>query len=298
MTASSVVPILPDFAERMIERIEGGRLYIRDFPGSEPAFVLLHGFPDKSHIYDHLVPHLSMAGRRTIAIDFLGFGGSDKPEGTDYNFVQQLEDVDVVVHTLGLGRVVPVGHDSGGPAAINFALKHPDRTAYVVMLNSFYGDAPGILVTEIIDFFSIKKFKPLHRYIMASLQQFEWLFGFQRTEMQKHLTEDQKSRYSDFLGPLIDNNFRQQPSALPAFASMTSHLSEELAANTARLAELRKTSVPFTFIWGKYDPYLHVTVAEYMRSHLQSGTLHVLDAGHWPQIDSAAETAAIMVAMK
>ena len=297
MTTSLVMPVLPHFTEHKIERI-GGHLYVRDFPGSEPAFLVLHGLPDDSHIYDYLIPHLSNAGRRTVAIDFLGFGGSEKPEGTDYNFVQQLEDIEAVVDALGLGKIIPVGHDSGGPAATNFALKHPDRTACVVMLNSIYGDAPGLLVPEIIDFFSIKRFKPLHRYIMASPENFGWLFGFQRGEMQKNLTEDQKSRYSGFLGPLIDNNFKQQPSALPAFASMTSHLSEELAANTARLAELRMTSVPFTFIWGKFDQYLHVTVAEYMRSQLQNGTLHILDAGHWVQIDSAAETAAIMIGLK
>lgn len=297
MASATALPDLPHFTEHRIERIRGS-LYVRDFAGSEPAFVVVHGFPDNSHIYDYLIPHLSSAGRRTVAIDFLGFGASDKPVGMDYNFNQQVEDVEAVVDALGVQKVVTVGHDSGGPAAINFALKHPQRTAGVVMLNSFYGDAPGLLVPEIIDFFSIKRFAPLHQYIMASPQHFGWLFGFLRNEMQIGLSEEQKGRYSSFLGPLIDGNFKQQPSALPAFASMTSHLSEELMANTARLAELRKSEVPFTFIWGKHDPYLHVTVAEYMRSQVQDGVSHVLDAGHWPQIDCAAETAELMLAMR
>jgi pimeloyl-ACP methyl ester carboxylesterase len=51
----------------------GGSLYVRDFPGCGPAFVLLHGFPVNSRIYDYLIPHLAVAGRRTIAFDFLGF---------------------------------------------------------------------------------------------------------------------------------------------------------------------------------------------------------------------------------
>ena len=71
---------LPAFTEHRVQH-DRGSLYVRDFPGNGPAFVLLHGFPDNSHIYDDLILHLVAAGRRTIAFDFLGFGGSDKPEG-------------------------------------------------------------------------------------------------------------------------------------------------------------------------------------------------------------------------
>ena len=35
--------------------------------------------------------------------------------------------------------------------------------------------------------------------------------------------------------------------------------------------------------------------AEFLRSQLRHGVLHALDAGHWPQIDAAAEAARIML---
>ena len=44
-------------------------LYVRDFPGGGPAFVLLHGFPDNSRIYDELIPHLAAAGRRSVTFE-------------------------------------------------------------------------------------------------------------------------------------------------------------------------------------------------------------------------------------
>jgi haloalkane dehalogenase len=62
-----------------------------------------------------------------------------------------------------------------------------------------------------------------------------------------------------------------------------------------RLVELRRSSVPFRLIWGRNDPYLHVSTAEALRSQMRNGTLHALEAGHWPQIDAAAETARIML---
>ena len=286
---------LPAFAEHRVQR-DRGSLYVRDFPGSGAAYVLLHGFPDNSHIYDDLIPHLVSAGRRTIAIDFLGFGASDKPEGLRYGFEQQLGDLEAVVEALTLDKVIPVGHDAGGPAAINFALKHPLRTAAVCLMNAFYGDAPGLRVPEFIELFSNKNLKALTQHFLRSPQQFAWLLGFQRDQMQSGLTEAQKARYTDFLGPIIDNNFRQRPGAGLAFAQMTLQLTDEIAANTARLLEFRRSDVALQLIWGKFDPYLHVSVAEYMRSQAKNGMLHVLEAGHWPQIDAAAEVARIMLA--
>ncbi len=93
------------FAEHRIPQGQGS-LSVRDYAGSGPAFVLLHGFPDNSHIYDDLIPYLTAAGRRTIAFDFLGFGASDKPEGASYSFEQQLGDLQAVVETLGLDEIV------------------------------------------------------------------------------------------------------------------------------------------------------------------------------------------------
>src|SRR6516225_181579 len=106
------------FTEHRVPR-DRGSLYVREFPGSGATFVLLHGFPDNSHIYDDIIPHLVSAGRKTVTIDFLGFGSSDKPEGAEYSFAQQLADVETVVNALKLERVVLVGHDAGGPAAVN-----------------------------------------------------------------------------------------------------------------------------------------------------------------------------------
>jgi pimeloyl-ACP methyl ester carboxylesterase len=285
---------LPAFTEHRIAR-EGGSLYVRDFPGKGPAFVVLHGFPDNSHIYDALIPHLVAAGRRAVAIDFLGFGGSDKPASAIYSFPQQLGDLEAVVEALALDKIVPVGHDAGGPTAINFALKHPGRTAAVTLMNVFYGAYPGLRVPELIELFSNKKLSALQLHFLMSPQQFAWLLDFQRERLRTILTDAQQARYLEFLGPIIDDNFRQQPSAGPAFAAMTYQLSDEIAANTARLPELRRSNVPLLLIWGKADPYLHVGVAEDIRSQARNASLFTIQAGHWPQIDEPAEVARIML---
>ena len=86
------------------------RIRVREYGGEGPAVVLMHGFPDNLHLYDRLVPRLS--GRRVVTFDFLGWGGSDKPEGYPYTADNQTRDLDAVIGHLGLDSVVLVAHDA------------------------------------------------------------------------------------------------------------------------------------------------------------------------------------------
>jgi haloalkane dehalogenase len=284
---------VPAFTEHRIAQGQGN-LYVRDYAGSGPAFVLLHGFPDNSHIYDDLIPYLVAAGRRTVAFDFLGFRASDKPEGATYSFEQQLGDLRAVADALRLDKIIPVAHDAGGPA-VNYAIENPQRTAAVCLLNVFYANAPGLRFPEFIELFATKSLKALTRHILQNPQQFAALLAFQRGQMQAGMSERQKAHYNNFLGPLIENNFTQKPSAGPAFAQMTFRANDEVAANDGRLDDLRRLNVPVNLIWGKADDYLSVGVAEDLRTHAKIASLHLIQAGHWPQIDEPAEVARIMI---
>ena len=88
-------------------------LYAELTPGSGPPVVLMHGFPDSTHLYDRVVPYL--AGRRPVVrFDFLGWGRSDKPAGYPYTATNQAGDLAAVVgaldERLGAGQLVLVAH--------------------------------------------------------------------------------------------------------------------------------------------------------------------------------------------
>jgi pimeloyl-ACP methyl ester carboxylesterase len=115
----------------------------------------MHGFPDNLHIWDDLVPYLIASGRRVVTFDFLGFGASDKPEDAAYSFKQQLGDLEAVVESLGLGKIVPLAHDSSGIASLNYALAHPRGVDSVIMLNSAYAEELTFLWPELVTLFEI-----------------------------------------------------------------------------------------------------------------------------------------------
>jgi pimeloyl-ACP methyl ester carboxylesterase len=61
------------------------------------------------------------------------------------------------------------------------------------------------------------------------------------------------------------------------------------------LPELETLDISVKLIWGQYDPYITVDVAERRQSQLKNASLTVIPAGHWLQADEPAEVAKAML---
>jgi pimeloyl-ACP methyl ester carboxylesterase len=255
----------------------------------------MHGFPDNLRIWDDLIPYLVASGRRVVTFDFLGFGASDKPAGAAYSFKQQLGDLEAVVERLGLGKIVPVAHDSSGMASINYALAHTAAVDSVIMLNSAYCEDSTVLWPEMITLFATESLHELAMAIAQSPEQFGWLLTWQQRKFQDPLPDAQKPHFNTFLGPLISENFTAQPSSGPAFVQLAAQFFDEHARNAKRLPELKALDVPVKLIWGQYDPYVSVAVAERRQSQLKNASLTVVPAGHWLQCDEPEQVARAML---
>lgn len=282
------------FTELRIPR-DAGNIYVRSYAGAGPALVLMHGFPDNLHIWDDLVPHLIAAGRRLVTFDFLGFGASDKPTGEIYSFAQQLGDLKAVADGLDLQRIVPVAHDSSGMTALNYVLERPQRVDSVIMLNSAYNEDSTVLWPEMITLFATHSLQALARTIAQNPAQFGWLLTWQQAQFANSLPDSQREHFNSFIGPLISANFLQKPGAGAAFVQMATQFFQELERNSQRLPRLKSLDTPVKLIWGKYDPYFPVAVAERRRAHLANASLTVIPAGHWLQADEPAQVARAML---
>jgi pimeloyl-ACP methyl ester carboxylesterase len=112
--------------------------------GEGPAVLLLHGFPDSSHLWRNQIPALLEAGFKVVAPDQRGFGGSDKPEGVEsYNILNILEDARSLLDDLGIDKAHVVGHDWGAAAAWVFASLYQDRVQSLTALSVGHPSAFG-----------------------------------------------------------------------------------------------------------------------------------------------------------
>ena len=285
-----------EFTEHRIQR-GAHALYARCYSGTAPAFVLMHGFPDNLRIYDALAPILAGAGRRVVAFDFLGYGGSDKPVDYRYTPAGLEDDLQAVVVALGLGPVVPVAHDASGPTAINWALAHPQQVAALALLNTYYDTAPTLRVPEFVSLFADPGYSDLAAAFAGDPAQFGWLLAFQARQFRRGAPSALQERAQRMLEPIIRGQFAATPSAVPAFVGLTRDLRATLEANTRRADELAAFARPVSLIWGAGDPYLNRGVAEHLHGLFPTPELAPLPLGHWPQIDGPEEVARALLAL-
>ena len=103
--------------------------------GQGPLVVLLHGFPDYHYTWRDQIPALAKSCQ-VAALDLRGYNDSDQPTGVEnYSLDKLVADVVAVVRHLGRERATIVGHDWGGAIAWNVALRHPELTERLVILN-------------------------------------------------------------------------------------------------------------------------------------------------------------------
>ena len=229
-------------------------MYARHYAGTGPAFVLMHGFPDNLHIYDRLIPRLF--GREVITFDFLGWGDSGKPRDYSYTSKAQEGDLQTVLDALGVEQAVLVPHDASGPAAINWALDHPERVAGLVLLNTYYASSPTLRFPEFIALFADPAHATLARAMAQEPQVAQWLLRWQGEQFGAAAPPPET------LLPLVLHQFADQPSTFPAFIALTADLRATLRANTQRLPQLATFERPVRIIFGANDPYLNPGVAE------------------------------------
>ncbi len=99
-----------------------------------PAVVFVHCWTCDRHFWDHAAGRLA-PDHRVVTLDLAGHGdsGRDRKAWTIEAFG---EDVKAVVESLGLERVILVGHSMGGPVILEAALRLPGKVVGLVPVDT------------------------------------------------------------------------------------------------------------------------------------------------------------------
>ena len=120
------------FEPRYME-IGGNRIHYID-EGSGEVVLLLHGEPSWAYLYRKVIPLLTPS-YRAVAMDFPGFGRSDKPASKDdYSFALHFDTLVGFIEGLDLWGINLVVHDWGGMIGLTAASKMPERVNRLVIM--------------------------------------------------------------------------------------------------------------------------------------------------------------------
>jgi pimeloyl-ACP methyl ester carboxylesterase len=122
---------------RSIE-VQGLNIFYREAGKVEnPKLVLLHGFPASSHQYRNLIPALAETFH-IIAMDYPGFGNSDMPDPSKYQYT--FENTSKIVEAfLRKLNFFPFGlfmQDYGGPVGFRIVSRNPEWLEWMIIQNT------------------------------------------------------------------------------------------------------------------------------------------------------------------
>jgi pimeloyl-ACP methyl ester carboxylesterase len=259
-----------------MRRVEGDGVELAVLEeGVGPAVVLLHGFPDSSHVWRHQLPALVGAGFRVIAPDLRGFGESDRPEEVEaYSLLHSLADVVAVLDALGVGRAHVVGHDWGAGVAWAVAAFAPDRVERLVAMSVGHPAAqrePTVEEREKAWYMLLFQFEGVAEELLRrdDWQLFrEWTRG--NGDLERHVLD------------------LARPGALTAALNWY-RANVQPAREIGPRREFPAVAAPTLGIWSSGDDYLTERPMLHSEQHVTGPWRYerIEGASHWLQLDAA-----------
>lgn len=251
----------------------GMKFRCRTAGDSGEAVLLLHGFPETSHMWQPLMEQLVEAGYRCLAPDQRGYSPGARPEGAEqYRTELIARDVFALADAWEVDQFHLIGHDWGaaaGWAAVSLqpqrilswtALSVPHLTAFVTAIRD---DADQQKRSEYVTFFQ----SPGTAETALSANDFAPLRGIWSASSPEQVDE-----YVSVLS---------QPGALTA--TLNWYRAGGIAQRSdAFTFEMGSVATPTLFIWGNQDMAIGRAAAEANAQYVTGPHRFVeLDAGHW-----------------
>ncbi|HEV3002563.1 MAG TPA: alpha/beta hydrolase [Solirubrobacteraceae bacterium] len=255
----------------------GHRVFVREGgPGDAPLLTFLHGFPTSSLDWAGMFARLE-GERRLLALDFLGFGDSDKPRPHRYSLLEQADAVEAAWKRFGVERTAIVAHDYGVSVAQELLARRDDgdlpvEVSAVAFLN-------GGMIPSLHRPLTIQKLLA-HRLTGPVLTRLTTERTF-RAGMRRVIARPiSDAELHEHWLALVNRGGRDLGHALLAYI-------EERRRYAKRWEQaITRADVPLRFVWGPLDPVsgAHM-LAELRLRRPDAAVAELPGVGHYPQLE-------------
>ena len=267
--------------------IDGLKIFYREAGRRDrPALLLLHGFPASSFMYRELMPALCDEFH-LVAPDYPGFGYSDAPAPTQFNYTfDRLADVmQKFVERLGLTRFGLYMQDFGGPVGFRLASRRPEQVSLLVVQNANAYDEglPDTFWAPLRALWKDPSAANRERIREAGMNDEALMWNY------THGTLDPSTISPDswVLQKALLNRAGNKDIMLELLVDYGSNPKRYPAWQ----AYFREHQPPTLVVWGRNDVIFPESGAHPYRRDLKTIDFHLLDAGHFALEDHAGAIA-------
>lgn len=231
--------------------------------GSGPVVILLHGLWGGNNEWQPILEPLAES-HHVIAMDFLGFHGSDKPEAQYHNALLS-QFLSGFIAALHLEQVTLMGHAMGANAATYTAFHHPAEIARLVLV-----DGAGYRNPD----------RDLSQPLSAGMLNFRRVATGSTVDATEQFLKRRVNNPSLVTREWAEQAFHLWLDSARAIGDMLREggdLTEE---------EMQKITLPTLIIWGADDKVFSPDNASRLQTDIEGSTVTIIEnSGHLPQIE-------------
>ena len=265
--------------------VDGHKIFYREAGSkSDPAILLLHGFPTSSHMFRNLIPQLD--GYYVIAPDMPGFGFSESPSDFRYTFDQLAQVISRFTEVVGLSQFALYVFDYGAPVGFRLASGAPQKITAVITQN---GNAYEEGLSE--------GWNPIQKYwkepTSANRDALRSFFSPKSVKWQYvHGVPDEGMVAPEAY--TLDSALLARPGNVEIQLDLLLDYASNVALYPKFQAYFRSKRPPLLAVWGKNDPFFLPPGAEAFKRDIPDAEVHFFDTGHFALETHYTQIAAAM----
>jgi pimeloyl-ACP methyl ester carboxylesterase len=245
--------------------------------GEGPDVLCIHGLGATKASFLDVAAALAAGGYRVHALDLPGFGSSSKPTLGAYDARWFAETITGVMDRLGIERARLVGNSMGGRAALEVALRRPERVGALALL------CPAVAWVK-------RELHPIVRLLRPEFGLLPHRFTRGMVAAQFWSMFADRDRVDPSVADIVVDEFQRiyaTPSARRAFlASARNIYLDRPFGRGGFYPRLAALETPALFVWGTEDRLVPAAFKRHVADWLPSAEQIVLEGcGHVPQVE-------------